>query len=732
MRYDDWDVIVFPRDSHIPVQEFKTACYVTQDKYGHHLPTLTCYIASLPQSIPFRVSIHLWSLKAKPSAVIEARRNSRQRVVYTTQIIVDGVLVFHDFFEATAWPQELAYEKRLTENPRHVSSQRKLPLEFPSFHPNILMQSSWNAREDSGRIKVLLSEQLSGESFPDQLVDGMTNDIVCFSFQHAPRDILEQAGISWPIRNPLYLPFPSESYHPSFSTSFSYTHPRSMLTSESPLTKSSVTTPFARPQNPEPFARPKSELSHLSHFRQPTTEGKSRSKAMPRGETVSSSSGNNFDDASMDTWSTNQSTSASATDASMSDIMFASPPFFGDRSSWPNPSKYHQEKDKGRHDTRDRQKPMVVTVREDQFGQLIEVLSPRKRGHGSEPRLNSHSNEDESNTFGLPAHAYPPKMGPTGIPINTKPSAAALARTASYPELHPHMRTMSHFTNKPDATKVYDDAQKSPGMLRPSFSGKENRVPTPYPFDMHVPAPHPYVHGPSQVRGPKYASCGLDVSMRDHSSMFSGLSRLENTLGTTGKSSPALTPAASGNVKSRKEGMRMESPASGLGHHDIRRDPSPLPNPQHAKTSENYPADVDQHAGHRSVVGPSDQEKEHTAFVPGHRSGMESLDSIGRVEKQLFSALGEELNPSFHQNSQSHEHSNHDMDVEQTLNASPGFLSGLEHYGDSPVPKRKRRGTFSTDRNRSPAMKMVREGMSGVSGEMDMDGDVNVPNLRGD
>jgi hypothetical protein len=31
MRYDDWDVILFPRDSHVPIQEFKTACYNAQD-----------------------------------------------------------------------------------------------------------------------------------------------------------------------------------------------------------------------------------------------------------------------------------------------------------------------------------------------------------------------------------------------------------------------------------------------------------------------------------------------------------------------------------------------------------------------------------------------------------------------------------------------------------------------------------------------------------------------------
>jgi hypothetical protein len=60
---------------------------------GRQLPILTCYIASLPTSFPFRISIHLWTGKAKPSAVIESRKKPSQRVVYTAQVIVDGVRV---------------------------------------------------------------------------------------------------------------------------------------------------------------------------------------------------------------------------------------------------------------------------------------------------------------------------------------------------------------------------------------------------------------------------------------------------------------------------------------------------------------------------------------------------------------------------------------------------------------------------------------------------------------
>lgn len=32
MRYDNWDIILFPEDSNIPIQEYKTACYFSHDE----------------------------------------------------------------------------------------------------------------------------------------------------------------------------------------------------------------------------------------------------------------------------------------------------------------------------------------------------------------------------------------------------------------------------------------------------------------------------------------------------------------------------------------------------------------------------------------------------------------------------------------------------------------------------------------------------------------------------
>jgi hypothetical protein len=42
MRYDNWDVIVFPKESAIPIQEFRTACYTTQDERESSLLFSAC------------------------------------------------------------------------------------------------------------------------------------------------------------------------------------------------------------------------------------------------------------------------------------------------------------------------------------------------------------------------------------------------------------------------------------------------------------------------------------------------------------------------------------------------------------------------------------------------------------------------------------------------------------------------------------------------------------------
>ncbi|KAJ4358129.1 uncharacterized protein N0V89_002708 [Didymosphaeria variabile] len=377
MRYDDWDVILFPKDSAVPIQEFRTTCYTTQDNNGHQLPTLTCYITSLPAAAPFRISIHSWTAPAKSSSLIESRQRSSQKMVFAVQVIVDGIRIFHGFYDAVSrWPQEIANEKRSVTDPRlQPTSQRGPFLTFPPFHQTVLTQPSWNAREHNGRIKVLLSEQLVGKNKnlgePDL---GIANDIVCFAFQHAPQDILEQAGISWPIRNPLYLasdirglrisqlPGPQAAYDLAAEN-----RARSLLSQHSP-------TMFVRPRNPDPFPRPGADPPHLSQFPRPTMGGKPKPTGLWDSSLEDFPGG--YDNMSTDTWSTKRTSSHSTLDTSMPDMLYASPINGQPGDPWTILNAPHElqagKNEAGKQTRREKgNRQVVVTLREDQLGRLV-------------------------------------------------------------------------------------------------------------------------------------------------------------------------------------------------------------------------------------------------------------------------------------------------------------------------------------------------------------------------
>ena len=83
-----------------------------------------------------------------------------------------------------------AHEKRSLAFTTHPTSLHKPCLQFPPFHQHTLMQNSWDACDPNGRIRIMLSEQLvSKTSSPGQVDLGITNGIVCFSFQHAPKGL---------------------------------------------------------------------------------------------------------------------------------------------------------------------------------------------------------------------------------------------------------------------------------------------------------------------------------------------------------------------------------------------------------------------------------------------------------------------------------------------------------------------------------------------------------------
>lgn len=49
MRYEDWDILLFPEDCRVPVKEFKVACHVVHDagEFGQGGGTIGVYCLML-------------------------------------------------------------------------------------------------------------------------------------------------------------------------------------------------------------------------------------------------------------------------------------------------------------------------------------------------------------------------------------------------------------------------------------------------------------------------------------------------------------------------------------------------------------------------------------------------------------------------------------------------------------------------------------------------------------
>lgn len=112
MRYENWDILLFPEGSRVPVQEFKTQCFVTKDSESPYVqlpsivnpstyypvqgnmgqvPVLTAFIPSLEKDAPFRVSIHSWD-KPRPSRFIERLMQPDDVLLFEARVFIDGVL----------------------------------------------------------------------------------------------------------------------------------------------------------------------------------------------------------------------------------------------------------------------------------------------------------------------------------------------------------------------------------------------------------------------------------------------------------------------------------------------------------------------------------------------------------------------------------------------------------------------------------------------------------------
>ncbi|KAJ6104160.1 hypothetical protein N7523_010480 [Penicillium sp. IBT 18751x] len=217
MRYENWDVLIFPEGTKVPVQEFKTQCFVIKDmespylqsvSSGHsyypiqgnygQLPVLTTFIPSMAKDSPFRFSIHSWE-RPRPSRLIEGMMQPDDLLMFEARVFVDQQCVAGGFFsQRTQWPYVIDLSSHIDRDGNQDT------LRFPPFHREILDQRHWDAGDSNGRIRLIIAEGFSRphRSPPFERI----KDVIMFSFQHAPLHILEYSNIAWP--NPsMWAPF---------------------------------------------------------------------------------------------------------------------------------------------------------------------------------------------------------------------------------------------------------------------------------------------------------------------------------------------------------------------------------------------------------------------------------------------------------------------------------------------------------------------------------------------
>ncbi|CAM1511990.1 Fc.00g095030.m01.CDS01 [Cosmosporella sp. VM-42] len=196
MRYEDWDILLFPQDCKVPMKEFKVSCHVVHDAEFSHthgsfgLPTVSCFVPSLAAGTPFQISMHSWTVPTI-SQVTQAYTKYPNNVKFEARLLVDGRLVASTSLDRkSGWPHVIAHSFDFSKNGDLES------LKFPSFRRELLQQSYWSPADDLGRIKIVISEGFPRDSL-SMPIERVKN-IVAFSFQHAPLEILESSSIAWP------------------------------------------------------------------------------------------------------------------------------------------------------------------------------------------------------------------------------------------------------------------------------------------------------------------------------------------------------------------------------------------------------------------------------------------------------------------------------------------------------------------------------------------------------
>ncbi|GKT62966.1 hypothetical protein ColTof3_10305 [Colletotrichum tofieldiae] len=206
MRYENWDVLLFPGSDHVPLREFRTECYVVPDpeclplsRFG--VPTLNTFVPSLYFNSPFSISILSWG-KPPVTQATRSYSNHPELVLFEFHVYIDGRLVStaildqnmkgpcsiqHSFGASSVPVASAGLQTSLADSPNAVLTKNGEidSLRFPAFHSSkVLRQQFWNPGDNFGRIKVTMTESFPRDSTTMPLE--RVKNVVVFSFQHAP------------------------------------------------------------------------------------------------------------------------------------------------------------------------------------------------------------------------------------------------------------------------------------------------------------------------------------------------------------------------------------------------------------------------------------------------------------------------------------------------------------------------------------------------------------------
>lgn len=479
-----------------------------------------------------------------------------------------------------------------------------------------------------------------------------------------------------------------------------------------------------RPPNPEPYQQPLRRLStptYPSQFTGHRGGGHSGIAFTTFGPSID-------EDVSLGSWHSQRNASTSASqNHGTSFPSYAIP-------SWPlkpalSPQGTDPDANNARHRRGSEAKQVIMALREDQFGRILDVMSPSKK--------QQHKQQHRPHRSGVQSHR-PPKMAPLSVPV--RPTPTALAR--HIPPSHSNSTTIRR--------------AKRPSSDQTSFSTrvpvKTNIQPLYHTGKQDHRDPRTSTHSPF-VREP--LPWDSDVSIKDGSSNLSSRSRIPR--GLTGPGSnigSAHAPSAGGEIKGRKEGHA--GITNDAFDNEIRHDGSLFQALNANATTQATPAADNvisiQRGGSKErcadilneveiicvdaidrgyITEASPDLDKPSPFKPGHKVNVSSVSSTGRLERQLYSALGEELS-SFEQQMNT---AGMGPELPQAL---CGTADSNERDGSTlldptvsefePAVKRKRQGTISDEEHVVSKKKEKAQKTTVEIGDIAQD----MPQLRGD